>query len=619
MGNERGSITMYALIALSALLLVFALLSDVVRAKAAVADAEEAARRAGRSMLSQFDTLLLDYGLFGARWSEEGAGSVLSALTDADRRIHAGERFSLYADSGARALSSTEPLYHLGDHRVFQQQILERMKYVAGIEFGIEVTEKFAKGRKQIEQAEQYAQLSDELEKLIRRRGKALDDAWSTASSMLNAALSGNANASLQPMLDELTRQLTEAERLNEDIRGSLQAQQTEIGLPPITVYATTMFSEYKSRAGTVASLYAAWQTALREMEAMQREQAAAAASGAEESEDAAEARTRAMEERARRAAALRDQLYRYASEWRADRIEEESRRRQEEQEARRQEEEQKRSAQRELQNRVERMQEVCLPDYILDYHELTKADGLMMKYKTYNEHASSGGIQEELQEDDAGQFLFQALQLTKLIADAAVELRDEVYVNEYALTHFTYLTDSYEQNQLVTVHMGSRQSHRLQRQEAEYILYGLPTCSLNIGAMQAELFALRTALRTVESLMKPNTAAAAASPWAVLLKALAEGAIAANRDLDALLRGESVELPVVKGMTMNYKDHLRLFYLLHSRDASVLSRMQALIEWNTGADLMERYTAVRVRGAVQASGMLLPAGRRQVEAVVSY
>lgn len=141
----------------------------------------------------------------------------------------------------------------------------------------------------------------------------------------------------------------------------------------------------------------------------------------------------------------------------------------------------------------------------------------------------------------------------------------------------------------------------------------------MNLGAMEAELFMLRTGLRTIEALMKPGAAAAAASPLSFLLKALAEGVLKANQDVEALLKGEAVELPLVKGLAMNYKDHLRLFYLLHSHDAAVMSRMQALMEWNTGVDLMERYTAVRIRHTAVPRSFLLPLFRAEAEIVTSY
>lgn len=158
-----------------------------------------------------------------------------------------------------------------------------------------------------------------------------------------------------------------------------------------------------------------------------------------------------------------------------------------------------------------------------------------------------------------------------------------------------------------------------LKNQEAEYILYGFPECTLNLSAAHTEVFGLRMALRTVEALADPKRAASG-SPLLVLLTAMAEGAKRAHADTVNLLSGEDVELPFLPAAVMNYKDHLRLFYLLHSRDASVLSRMQALIELNTTADLMKQYSAVRVKARAEPRLWLLKGiGAIEREAVVSY
>lgn len=612
MRNERGGITVFALVVLSVLILLFAVLADLARANIAKAEAEEAARRAGRSLLSRFDPSLLSYGLFGAEWSEADAQSILAALQEADRLQRSEKRFSLYSPQFDWDAFASEPLYHLGDHRVFEHQVLERMKYVAGIEFATEITQKFARGKEKIEQGEQYVQLSDELERLIRRRGRALDRSWTIAQSMVRTALSSHTGDSMQSRLNELSDALDQAEKHNEEIREKWNAHQSANGeilaLPPIVVYPSTFFSEYKSAAGTIASLHAAWAQAQMELMAL--------SNVIPDPDGNAEWLAAQREALAERVAALREQLAQYASEWEAVRSREEAERKAKERDIQQEQEEAKQQTNREISKRLDRMKQICSPIFSVDYRALTGPDGLYEKYRTYNEHAAQEGMQRQLPTNDAEGFLFEAVRLTKMLADAAVLLRDEVYVNEYALSHFTYRT--YDSNASV-VSMGSRDSHRLVGQEAEYILYGLPECWMNLGAMEAELFMLRTGLRTIEALMKPGAAAAAASPLSFLLKALAEGVLKANQDVEALLKGEAVELPLVKGLAMNYKDHLRLFYLLHSHDAAVMSRMQALMEWNTGVDLMERYTAVRIRHTAVPRSFLLPLFRAEAEIVTSY
>ncbi len=195
---------------------------------------------------------------------------------------------------------------------------------------------------------------------------------------------------------------------------------------------------------------------------------------------------------------------------------------------------------------------------------------------------------------------------------------RDEIFINEYAITHFTYRTNQLQQSD-DQPRFGNLESHRLQNQEAEYILYGFASCQLNLGAAQTEMFLLRTAMRTLEAVMEPKSLAASGTPPMLLFSALMEGAKQANEDVNELMSGKAVEVPFIPGLAMDYKDHLRLFYVLHSRNASLLSRMQALIELNTGIDLMSQYTALHLRLQIRPPFWFLRFRSGEVESVISY
>jgi hypothetical protein len=280
----------------------------------------------------------------------------------------------------------------------------------------------------------------------------------------------------------------------------------------------------------------------------------------------------------------------------------------------------------REVKKAGELWKDGCMPSGTASYMGMLQAyqrlegeNGFYNKYKQYNLHQTSGGM-TELNTDDSQAFGLQSLTMLNRITELAESARDEVFVNEYALTFFTHRTwDKMKYPVRIHPNIGDREGHVLKNQEAEYILYGLPDCTLNLSAAHTEVFALRMALRTVEALAQPKQAALG-SPLLVLLTAMAEAAQKANADTVNLLSGENVDLPFLRGVMMNYKDHLRLFYLLHSDDASVLSRMQALIELNTTADLMKHYSSVRVHVRVQPQLWLLDSIKRiETEAVVSY
>ncbi|MCI3922414.1 hypothetical protein MO973_19465 [Paenibacillus sp. TRM 82003] len=601
--NEKGGMTVFALLALTALLAVSAILSDVVRVRAADAEGESAGRRYGRSMLAGYDPKHLAYGLFGADLSKTRVEAVAEAMIEARGRAGGGR----LAPVALFEEAEWEPLYPLGDHRVYQRQILERMKYMAGLTFGIEITQKLGQGRAKIVEARQFAELSKQMETELRKREEALDQAWSLAQRVIGVALSGSTSMPLQSSVNDTVAKVEAAEAANEELRKLLNApipgiptHKPETPVPHVTVYPSTYFGEYKTGIGAIASFHSAWQ-------------AASAAEKAAKTEEEAEAAAAARAER-------NEQLHRYVGDWRSKKSAEEAKRQQEWGRIRSQQIDQKKAAEQELNKRRDNWKDACEISNLNDYAELTGEGGLFEKYRSYNEHTAAGGMDESIQSGDPEAALFQALHLVKAISDLAEAARDEVFTNEYALSHFTYRT--YQKQQLalkVQTRIGDQGAHRLQEQEAEYILYGLPGCMLNLSAAHTELFVLRTGLRTMEALMKPKAAAAAASPMTVLLAALAEGAKAANQDVDALAAGEDVELPFVPGATMNYKDHLRLFFLIHSRNSSMLSRMQALTELNTGIDLMKQYTAVRVRLPTEVRTLTLAVKRRMSETVASY
>jgi len=593
--------TVFALLALSALLLASAVLSNIVQAKIVEAEAEAEARRTARSTLAQFEPGLLAYGLFGTKHRPESIASVAKAMDDGKKAEFASvgsDRFRAYDSASDPAPPVVEPLYHLGDHRVFQQQVLERMKYIAAIEFAIEVSEKLAKSRTQLAQAQQYAELSKRMTELLNKREDALDAAWTKAKSIARDA--GSGGGGLQRKVDEVASKLSEAEKANDDLRKELNAPAPnmpttpETLFPHVTVYPQTYFSGYRSDVAKIASLHAAWLKA----------------KDAEPATEESKAKEERLRERAREA----------AGEWLREQGEKEEKRRRDGRKLQQLQADQKKAAEQEINRRRDNWKDACELSDVAEYVELTKEGGLYEKYKLYNEHLSSGGMHENLQKDDAESFLESVLKLTQTVLEKAKEKRNEVYLNEYAITHFTYRTyDKQKFVGAVKTGIGDREAHRLQGQEAEYILYGLPDCRLNLSAMHTELFALRTGLRTLEAMMRPNAASAAASPWMFVLASLTEGAKAANEDVELLLSGDAVELPFAPSVTMDYRDHLRLFFLLHAREASAMSRMQALIELNTGIDLMKTYTAVRVRMTYDTPFWVSKNRKKEIETVVSY
>lgn len=207
----------------------------------------------------------------------------------------------------------------------------------------------------------------------------------------------------------------------------------------------------------------------------------------------------------------------------------------------------------------------------------------------------------------DADQAGFSAMKLVSSMAGLLTEVRDEFYVDEFAVSKFSYRTLGLEKDAQGNVgrsrELSKPELHPLANQELEYLLYGSSTCAGNYSLAYAEMFAFRLAVGMTESLMKPrNEALAAGSPLLMVLAAVAEGAVQAQADMAKLIQGETVPLSKELGLAvmLGYKDYLRVFLLLHSPETALLSRMQALLQLNTGLDLRE--TASYVSGQASTS-----------------
>jgi hypothetical protein len=199
---------------------------------------------------------------------------------------------------------------------------------------------------------------------------------------------------------------------------------------------------------------------------------------------------------------------------------------------------------------------------------------------------------------EDADKAGMSAMNLISSIETVLAEVRDEFYLDEYAVSKFNYRTLGLEKDISGQVkaskELSQPEGHVLVNQELEYLLYGANSCLGNYSAAYAEMFVFRLAVGTAEALLEPHIQSLnVGSPLLVFLAAVAEGAVKAQMDMVKLVQGEPVPLTKKLGsvFSLTYKDYLRIFLLLHSRDKVLLSRMQALIELNTGIPLKQSAT----------------------------
>ncbi|MNI05708.1 hypothetical protein D3C73_586690 [compost metagenome] len=141
-------------------------------------------------------------------------------------------------------------------------------------------------------------------------------------------------------------------------------------------------------------------------------------------------------------------------------------------------------------------------------------------------------------------------------------------------------------------------------KQEVEYILYGFHNPVGNLAAAYSEIFAMRLAIRTMEGLIKNATKG---HPLVILAAALLYGVEHALKDMFDLAKEGSIYLSDFLKLKLSYRDHLRIFLLLHGRSEQRLSRMLAVIRNNTGIIPDQRATYLKGEVTVTLPLWFLP------------
>lgn len=170
---------------------------------------------------------------------------------------------------------------------------------------------------------------------------------------------------------------------------------------------------------------------------------------------------------------------------------------------------------------------------------------------------------------------------------------RDRLFQTEYSALYFQH----FDVSKLATLAPGSGENTteltdqlNPQAQELEYILYGFHNPAGNVAAAYAEIFAMRLSIRTMEGFIEK---ASLGNPLAVLAAALLYGIQQAIQDMLLLCEKDSIPLSKYLPAQLTYRDHLRLFMMMHGSGNVQLSRMLALIRLNTGINPDEKNTYV--------------------------
>ncbi|WP_025716200.1 hypothetical protein [Paenibacillus sp. 1-18] len=226
-----------------------------------------------------------------------------------------------------------------------------------------------------------------------------------------------------------------------------------------------------------------------------------------------------------------------------------------------------------------------------------------------FNQSTSGSSVTADLSYDTydaAGASMDSMDGLYRAASGLLTQLGDEFYQNEYALSYYHHvdfsrfgsLAGSGANVGKAAQILGDQLE--VNNQEVEYILYGFHNPTGNLASAYGEIFAMRLAIRTMEGLVKNSSKG---NPLVVLAAALLYGVEKAIEDMIMLAQKGYVPLSDFLKFRMTYKDHLRLFLMLHSNNERKMSRMLALIRLNTDVNPAERQTYAK--GEVK-SGMRL-------------
>jgi hypothetical protein len=165
-------------------------------------------------------------------------------------------------------------------------------------------------------------------------------------------------------------------------------------------------------------------------------------------------------------------------------------------------------------------------------------------------------------------------------------DMRNELYLNEYLLTHCSFITSEPKGNS----------NYDKRNMESEYVLFGSHALEKTIRELYITRFALDTLGYMVFS--KPP------APVELLSRtiySLIMGAMHASVDTYKLLSDSENTVCITEvapdnpmenlNFTLSYKDHLRLFMLLHSDEQGKLERLMEVISQRDGIDTQNAFT----------------------------
>jgi hypothetical protein len=615
----KGSVSVFFIITTAAMFFFNAVLIDFTRIVIAEKHTENAVKAAARSVMSGYDNDLRTYGLFGVGFPIAERKNVFEKVVigniETDSR---GDYFPFIQLSLKPATARVNSLYSLAHQHVFEQQLLEEMKYKAPVEFGRNVVDKFSNVSQRIRAARNFTDNASAIDKLVNQRDQVMEEVWNISSKIMeqfdqsyrknadDLAKAATSKAALDDdllamqravehkltILNDLYLKLNEAlnkaeqydaniantlTRANEVMKGDIPDDPDYLGaLGRVHILGDRYFALYKTDTAEVYASFSAYVRAIKSKPA--------------ESEHHVQSVLQN----------LNDNYYEKAVQWHSAIVKGNDQWRQQSESNKRLQEQEVRKTKSQLdQSKSYFFENSCNTENDKrSYRRLTGNQGFYEAYLNYNRiQHTTNQLTHTPYDSPVKELGSDSLSLLKGMTNILQNMTREIYVNEYVLMNFN--------NRIPD--QGPRAGHMLNNQETEYVIYGLSSCQMNLSAAYVEMFMLRIGLRLVEALADPKTLAAG-SPMLAVLTALSTATAKAYSDMRKLLSGENVPLlDAARALSLNYKDYLRIILFLHSHDLKRMSRIQALIQLNTGKDLRKKPTYVQASAKTSVKIWFVP------------
>jgi len=580
-------------------------LIDFARIQAAKRQTDMAVDAAVRSALAAFDKELQGkYGLFGV--SQEQVEPLFREMIEQNLTHPAGDgSFSLIDPQLSADSAQLEATGDLGNHVVFEQQVLEDMKYKAPIEITLEMFDKFKQLAAVMKTASAATKASKAMRKSYENREKNLESYWEDRKALEIADLA-------------IPRLIEEA--LDEAKQKTESTNYETVGNAPNADGQTSENSDLDSEQASLEQLIKDMENLIlpdsyfvRMEQDIQSEKAQLSA--VQSSVDQLRSTLPTAYQSAQQPPSITtvknqvQDIYDHHTAAGAQ-IHDHSTPSNYPEEAKRREEKEKYEQNKE--SPIVKQQEEQANLGIKDVFNILKAfktlkaenedyqklDGYYQKYMQQQEaDADKGQIEPSDDYEDASSQAMSTMDLLFAgLGDFFESMRNEMYVNEYAFEHFKSFNPGDSSNYFKDKKVDANELAKAlgaDNSGIEYLIYGLNKPGANIGAALGELFLIRVAIRTLEGFMDPKIKALG-HPLLVVIVAIAYGVAKAVADMVGFFMNEDIPLAGFRPLDsifLSYKDYLRLFLLIHSAESKKLARMQALIQLDTNKDLSQYST----------------------------